>query len=66
MTANVMVVVERQFDVPRPALFRAWTEPSEMARWRGSSGWHVEAETADAHQAVQDGAVGKVLVDVTA
>ena len=45
MAANVMVVVERQFDYPRPAVFRAWTAPEEMARWRGSPGWHVEKET---------------------
>jgi uncharacterized protein YndB with AHSA1/START domain len=45
MTANIMLVVERQFDVPRPELFRAWTEPGQMAQWRGSPGWHVEAAT---------------------
>jgi uncharacterized protein YndB with AHSA1/START domain len=45
MTATVMIVIERQFDYPRPAVFRAWTAPAEMARWRGSPGWHVEAET---------------------
>lgn len=45
MAADVMVVVERRFDHPRPDVFRAWTEPSEMARWRGSPGWHVEADT---------------------
>lgn len=45
MTADVMVVVERQFDYPRPAVFRAWTVPEEMARWRGSPGWHVEQGT---------------------
>jgi uncharacterized protein YndB with AHSA1/START domain len=45
MTANIMVVVERQFDYPRPAVFRAWTAPEETARWRGSPGWHVETET---------------------
>jgi uncharacterized protein YndB with AHSA1/START domain len=45
LTANVMVVIERQFDYPRPVVFRAWTEPSEMSRWRGSPGWHVEVET---------------------
>ena len=45
MAANIMVVVERQFDYPRPAVFRAWTAPEEMARWRGSPGWHVETET---------------------
>ena len=45
MTANVIVVVERQFDYPRPVVFRAWTAPEEMALWRGSPGWHVETET---------------------
>jgi len=45
MTANVMVVVERQYDFPRPDVFRAWTAPEEMAQWRGSPGWHVEKET---------------------
>lgn len=45
MAANVMVVVERQFDYPRPVVFHAWTSPEEMARWRGSPGWHVETDT---------------------
>lgn len=45
MTANVMIIVERQFDYPRQTVFRAWTAPAEMAAWRGSPGWHVEAET---------------------
>lgn len=42
MTANVIVTVEREFDHPRPQVFRAWTVPSELAQWRGSPGWHVE------------------------
>ena len=45
MTANVIVTVERQFDRPRDVVFRAWTEPEELTRWRGSPGWHVEPET---------------------
>jgi uncharacterized protein YndB with AHSA1/START domain len=45
VAANVMVVIERQFDFPRPRVFRAWTEPGEMADWRGSPGWHVERES---------------------
>lgn len=45
MVANVMVIVERQFDYTRPIVFRAWTDPAEMAEWRGSPGWHVEKET---------------------
>jgi uncharacterized protein YndB with AHSA1/START domain len=40
-----MVIVERQFDYPRPQVFRAWTVPEEMSRWRGSPGWHVETDT---------------------
>ncbi|GAB4077934.1 SRPBCC family protein [Nostocoides australiense] len=45
MTANVMVVVERQFDFPRQEVFQAWTDPQQLKRWRGSPGWHVEDET---------------------
>lgn len=45
MTANVIVTVEREFDNPRDQVFRAWTEPDELAQWRGSPGWHVELET---------------------
>lgn len=50
MTANVMVVVERQYDYPRPDVFRAWTVPEELARWRGSPGWHVEIESLAGEQ----------------
>ncbi len=45
MTANVIVTVEREFDNPRSQVFRAWTEPTELAQWRGSPGWHVELES---------------------
>jgi uncharacterized protein YndB with AHSA1/START domain len=45
MSANVMIVVERQYDYPRETVFRAWTVPAEMARWRGSPGWHVETDS---------------------
>jgi uncharacterized protein YndB with AHSA1/START domain len=42
VTANVIVTVERQFDHHREDVFRAWTDPRELSRWRGSPGWHVE------------------------
>lgn len=48
MTANVIVTVEREFSAPRSVVFRAWTEPDELAQWRGSPGWHVELETVSA------------------
>lgn len=50
MTANVIVTVERQFDFPRQPVFRAWTDPSELVRWRGSPGWHVEADSVSGEQ----------------
>jgi uncharacterized protein YndB with AHSA1/START domain len=50
VTANVIVTVEREFDTPRPQVFRAWTEPAELAQWRGSPGWHVEVETVSGEQ----------------
>ena len=50
MTANVIVTVERQFDYPRERVFRAWTEPTELAQWRGSPGWHVETESLRGEQ----------------
>ncbi|MDO5094741.1 MAG: SRPBCC domain-containing protein [Propionibacteriaceae bacterium] len=45
MVANVMLIVEREFDFPQSQVFRAWTAPEEMMLWRGSPGWHVEQET---------------------
>lgn len=45
MTANVIVTVEREFDQPREKVFRAWTDPPRLARWRGSPGWHVETDS---------------------
>lgn len=45
MAADVMVIVERQFDYPQPVLFEAWTQPDQMKEWRGSPGWHVEPDT---------------------
>ena len=44
-TGGTELVLTRIIDAPREKLFRAWTEPEEMVQWRGSPGWHVEAET---------------------
>ena len=50
MTANVIVTVEREFEAPRERVFRAWTQPEELAQWRGSPGWHVELDTVSGEQ----------------
>ena len=33
------IVVTRVFDAPPERLWRAWTEPAEIARWWGKRGW---------------------------
>jgi uncharacterized protein YndB with AHSA1/START domain len=52
VTANVIVTVEREFDAPRERVFRAWTQPEELAQWRGSPGWHVETDTVSGELAL--------------
>ena len=33
------IVVTRVFEAPRERVWRAWTEPGELARWWGKRGW---------------------------
>lgn len=45
MTANMILVVERQFPYDRKVIFDAFTIPEQMSQWRGSPGWHVDPAT---------------------
>jgi uncharacterized protein YndB with AHSA1/START domain len=36
--------VERVFDAPREAVFRAWTDPAEIAIWYGPEHMHVPVD----------------------
>lgn len=45
MTANTILVVEREFPYPREVVFDAFTIPEQMSQWRGSPGWHVDPAT---------------------
>lgn len=45
MTANMILVVEREFPYAREVVFDAWTIPDQMSQWRGSPGWHVDPAT---------------------
>lgn len=47
MSADTMIIIERIFPQPPDVLFRAWTDPDELSRWRGSPGWHVEDSTGE-------------------
>jgi uncharacterized protein YndB with AHSA1/START domain len=33
------IVITRIFGAPREAVWRAWTEPAELAQWWGARGW---------------------------
>jgi uncharacterized protein YndB with AHSA1/START domain len=33
------ITVTRIFDAPREAVWKAWTEPAQLARWWGPRGW---------------------------
>ncbi len=37
-TAREITVI-RVFDAPRDAVWKAWTEPAQLARWWGAPGW---------------------------
>jgi uncharacterized protein YndB with AHSA1/START domain len=33
------ITISRTYDVPRELLWRAWTDPEELAQWWGPPGW---------------------------
>ncbi|HZT50821.1 MAG TPA: SRPBCC domain-containing protein [Stellaceae bacterium] len=42
------LVITRVFDAPRDAVFKAWTDPAQVARWKGPRGVQAEVEQMDA------------------
>ncbi|MBA2719538.1 MAG: SRPBCC domain-containing protein [Chloroflexi bacterium] len=42
--AHGTVRLSRHFDAPREDVYRAWTDPAEVAQWYGPDGWHVPFE----------------------
>lgn len=41
--ARGSVQMTRHFDAPPEEVFRAWTDPAEIAEWYGPQGWHAPA-----------------------
>ena len=39
------ITITRVFDAPRERVWRAWTEPAEIARWWGRRGWSTPPES---------------------
>jgi uncharacterized protein YndB with AHSA1/START domain len=44
------ITLSRTFDAPRELVWKAWTEPEQLAQWWGADGWSnpVEGITIDA------------------
>jgi uncharacterized protein YndB with AHSA1/START domain len=40
-----VIEITRVFDAPRDKVWRAWTDPVELAKWWGKRGWTAQAET---------------------
>lgn len=47
VAAEQEVLIERTFDAPREAVFRAWTDPKSLARWYAPQGCTIEFHTLD-------------------
>lgn len=39
--------MERHYDAPRERVFAAWTDPEQMRKWWGPSGWTIAFSEAD-------------------
>ena len=44
-TADQHVVVTRVFDAPRDVVFRAWTDPAQVAEWFGPQGMEIPRDS---------------------
>ncbi len=41
------LIVSRDFDAPRPLVYRAFTDPDQLAAWFGPIGWSVPRDTVE-------------------
>lgn len=39
------ITITRVFDAPRELVWKAWTDPGQLARWWGKRGWNARPET---------------------
>lgn len=39
------ILIKRTFDAPRELVWRAWTEPEQLAQWWGRDGWTAPLAT---------------------
>ena len=46
-TADQQITITRVFDAPRELVFRAWTDPDQVARWFGPAGLDTPRESVE-------------------
>ena len=46
-SATTELVLSRVFDAPRELVYRAFTDPDQLAQWFGPVGWSVPRETVE-------------------
>jgi uncharacterized protein YndB with AHSA1/START domain len=39
------ITITRVYDAPRELVWKAWTEPEQLARWWGANGWSTRLST---------------------
>jgi uncharacterized protein YndB with AHSA1/START domain len=44
-TADQQIVINRVFDAPRELVFRAWTDPDQVAKWFGPQGFDIPRDS---------------------
>ena len=64
--ANRVLVVTRRFAAPRALVFKAWTEPAQIARWWGPQGFttvthQMDVRLGGAYRFSMRGPAGEVL-----
>lgn len=47
MTAGQELVISRIFDAPRELVYRAFTDPDQLAKWFGPVGWTVPRDSVE-------------------
>jgi uncharacterized protein YndB with AHSA1/START domain len=46
-TAEHQITITRVFDAPRELVFRAWTDPDQVAKWFGPAGFETPRESVE-------------------
>ena len=45
--ATRVIEIRRVYPAPRERVWRAWTEPAQLARWWGKRGWTAQLDTIE-------------------